>query len=63
MINTLLWWAMCVSLAILGAIAVVVSGQRIRATVERQDREWQEIHWARQTARASHPDTCPYHVI
>ena len=63
MINTILWWSMCASLATLGTIAVVVASDRIRTVVARQDREWQEIHWARQTAHASHPDTCPYHVI
>ena len=38
-------------------------GQGNAEAVERRDRAWQRTHWARQTALASHPNTCPPDVI
>ena len=63
MSETFLWWAMCAGAITIAWGATLLAATRIAEAVERRDREWQQIHWARQTALASRPDTCPPDVI
>ena len=63
MIETILWWAMCAGAITIAWGATLPAARRNAEAVERRDREWQQIHWARQTALASRPDTCPPDVI
>lgn len=59
----LLSWGIGIGLAAACWTYLTVSDRRIRASVAREGRVRQAIHWARQTTHLSHPDTCPREVL
>ena len=63
MTKILFWWAMCAGLLIIATSVTVLAASGVAEANERPDREWQEVHWARETAVIAHPDTCPPDVL
>ena len=63
MIETILWWVMCAGAITIAWGATLLAATRIAEAVERRDREWQRIHWARQTNLVSRSGTCPPDVV
>ena len=54
---------MCAGAITIAWGATLLAVKRIAEAVQRRDREWQQIHWSRQTDLASRPDTCPPDVV